>query len=182
MDFIVTTSENATVMPPPVKGWRMLNASPSNTAPGVRDGFAGIVLFRIDLNAPFFTAARAAPELRRNLRRDLRQDVLRHRARRHRRHVHVRGDVHQTPHLARGDGVEQNGRGVTEDDVPVPGAGSNSFGSPSMMMPTNVLGGRAAAPPPRVSFLRNAEKYPSHTTVSGAKYSFEIFDASFLRS
>jgi hypothetical protein len=59
MDFIVTTSENATVMPPPVKGWRMLNASPSNTAPGVRDGLAGIVLFRIDLNAPFFTAARS---------------------------------------------------------------------------------------------------------------------------
>ena len=31
----------ATVIPPPVSGCRMLNASPSSTAPGVRLGAAG---------------------------------------------------------------------------------------------------------------------------------------------
>ena len=33
-----------------------MNASPRRTAPGVRDGCAGIVLFIIDLNAPPRTA------------------------------------------------------------------------------------------------------------------------------
>ena len=36
-----------------------LNASPRCTAPGVRAGDAGIVLFCIDLNFPFFTASRS---------------------------------------------------------------------------------------------------------------------------
>jgi hypothetical protein len=38
-------SERATVMPPPVSGWRMLKASPSRSAPGWCSGLAGISLF-----------------------------------------------------------------------------------------------------------------------------------------
>jgi hypothetical protein len=56
---MVTTSENATVIPPPVNGCLMLNASPNNTAPGVRFGDAGMVLLRMDLNWPFATARRS---------------------------------------------------------------------------------------------------------------------------
>ena len=61
------------------------------------------------------------PELLRDLRDDLGEDVLRHRAGRDARHLHVRGNVHQTSNLLTRDRVEQHGRGVAEDDVPVPG-------------------------------------------------------------
>mmetsp|Transcript_6118 Transcript_6118/g.28083 ORF Transcript_6118/g.28083 Transcript_6118/m.28083 type:complete len:379 (+) Transcript_6118:1046-2182(+) len=61
------------------------------------------------------------PELLRDLRDDLGEDVLRHRAGRDARHLHVRGNVHQTSNLLARYRVEQHGRGVAEDDVPVPG-------------------------------------------------------------
>jgi hypothetical protein len=50
-------SDNATVIPPPVKGCRMLNASPINSAPGVGSGAAGILLFGIVLMLPLSIAA-----------------------------------------------------------------------------------------------------------------------------
>ena len=56
VDLKVAMSLKATVMPPPVNGWRMLNESPSKTAPFVRFGFAGIVLFGIALKSPRSTA------------------------------------------------------------------------------------------------------------------------------
>ena len=53
-----TISERATVIPPPVKGCLMLNASPMRRAPGVGLGIAGIVLFGMDRMFPFSMAAR----------------------------------------------------------------------------------------------------------------------------
>ena len=56
VDLNVAISLKATVMPPPVNGWRILNESPSKTAPLVRFGLAGIVLFGIALKSPRSTA------------------------------------------------------------------------------------------------------------------------------
>lgn len=50
-------SDNATVIPPPVKGCRMLNASPIKSAPGVGCGAAGMLLFGIVLMLPLSMAA-----------------------------------------------------------------------------------------------------------------------------
>ena len=57
MDFIVDVGERRSCRRP--LGMAHVERVPEHTAPGVRDGLAGIVLFRIDLNAPFFTAARS---------------------------------------------------------------------------------------------------------------------------
>lgn len=46
----------ATVIPPPVKGCRILNESPSKRAPGVVDGAAGMLLLFIVLMFPFSIA------------------------------------------------------------------------------------------------------------------------------
>ena len=51
-------SESATVIPPPVKGWRMLKASPIRRAPGVGCGAAGMLLFGIVLILPRSIAER----------------------------------------------------------------------------------------------------------------------------
>lgn len=53
-------SEKATVIPPPVRGCLMLNASPIKSAPGVGRGAAGMLLFGIDLMFPLSTAAMKA--------------------------------------------------------------------------------------------------------------------------
>jgi len=50
-------SDKATVIPPPVKGWRMLKASPMRRAPGVGYGDAGMLLFGMLLMFPLSTAA-----------------------------------------------------------------------------------------------------------------------------
>jgi hypothetical protein len=50
-------SDNATVIPPPVKGCLMLNASPIKSAPGVGCGSAGMLLFGIVLMLPLSMAA-----------------------------------------------------------------------------------------------------------------------------
>lgn len=52
-----TISDRATVIPPPVKGWRILNASPNRSAPGVGRGLAGMLLFGMVLMFPLSTAA-----------------------------------------------------------------------------------------------------------------------------
>jgi len=51
------TSDSATVMPPPVKGWRMFRASPSRIAPGVGRGAAGMLLLGVVRMRPLSTAA-----------------------------------------------------------------------------------------------------------------------------
>ncbi|KAF5798789.1 hypothetical protein HanXRQr2_Chr07g0297041 [Helianthus annuus] len=50
-------SASATVIPPPVKGWRMLKASPNKSAPGVETGEAGMLLFGIVFIFPESIAA-----------------------------------------------------------------------------------------------------------------------------
>jgi len=50
-------SDNATVIPPPVKGCLILNASPIKSAPGVGSGAAGMLLFGIVLMLPLSMAA-----------------------------------------------------------------------------------------------------------------------------
>lgn len=50
-------SERATVMPPPVRGCRMLKASPMRRAPGVGCGAAGMLRFGWVLMFPFSIAA-----------------------------------------------------------------------------------------------------------------------------
>ncbi|WRX15159.1 hypothetical protein QQP08_007646 [Theobroma cacao] len=55
--LITTTSDSATVIPPPVIGCRILNASPIKSAPGVGSGAAGMVLFAIVLMLFCFSTA-----------------------------------------------------------------------------------------------------------------------------
>lgn len=55
-----TISASATVIPPPVKGCRMLNASPKRSAPGVDCGAAGMLLFVVLFMFPFSIAAMKA--------------------------------------------------------------------------------------------------------------------------
>jgi len=50
-------SDNATVIPPPVKGCLILNAPPIKSAPGVGCGAAGMLLFGIVLVLPLSMAA-----------------------------------------------------------------------------------------------------------------------------
>jgi len=50
-------SDKATVIPPPVKGCLILNASPNKRAPGVDWGVAGMLLLVIVLIFPFSIAA-----------------------------------------------------------------------------------------------------------------------------
>ena len=52
-----TASLNATVMPPPVRGWRMFIASPIITNPGVVLVLGGSQEFGIDRSLPFSMAA-----------------------------------------------------------------------------------------------------------------------------
>lgn len=52
----MTTSDKATVIPPPVKGCRILNESPSKIAPGVGCGAAGMLLLAIVFMFPSSTA------------------------------------------------------------------------------------------------------------------------------
>ena len=58
--LITTTSEKATVIPPPVKGCRILNASPIRSAPGVGRGAPGMLLFGIVFMFPFSIDAKKA--------------------------------------------------------------------------------------------------------------------------
>ena len=52
-----TTSLKATVIPPPVRGWRMFMASPSIIMPGVRLVLGGRKELGIDFSAPLSSAA-----------------------------------------------------------------------------------------------------------------------------
>ena len=55
-----TTSDRATVIPPPVKAFLMLNASPIKRAPAVGQGVPDVVLLGIDLMFPFLIEAKKA--------------------------------------------------------------------------------------------------------------------------